>query len=151
MKFIKGKCKVLHLQRNKPRYQHKLGADQLESSCAQKDLSVLVDKKSTISQQFALVAKAANSHLGCISMRVPSKLREVILPLYSALMRSHLEFCVQFWAPGCKRDMERVQQKATKNFKVLKDVSSEERLREQGLFSLKRRRLRVILLMSINT
>ena len=66
MKFSKSKCKVLHLGRNNPMHQYTLWADLLESSSTEKDLGVLVDSKETLSRHCALVAKKANSILGCI-------------------------------------------------------------------------------------
>ena len=73
MKLNNSKCRVLHLGRNNPIHQDRLGVDLLESSSAEKDLGVLVDSKETLSQHCALVAKKANSILGCRKRSVASR------------------------------------------------------------------------------
>ncbi|PKU31903.1 hypothetical protein llap_17791 [Limosa lapponica baueri] len=118
------------------------------SCLVKKDLGVLVDCWLNMSQQCAQVAKAANSILACIRNSLASRTGEVIGLLYLALVRPHLKYCVQFWVPHYRKDMDMeghagvFPEKGNEAGEGSGEKSYEERLRELGLFSLEKRRLR---------
>ncbi|GAB0204782.1 cAMP-dependent protein kinase inhibitor alpha [Grus japonensis] len=106
MKFNKAKCKLLQMALGNPKQKYRLGRECIESSPEEKDLGVLGDKKLNVRRQCVPAAQKTNCILGCIKRGVTSRLRKVILSLYSALVRPHLEYCVQLRGSQYKKDVE---------------------------------------------
>ena len=97
---------------------------------------MLVDERLNMNWQCEILAQKSNCILDYINRSVTSRLREVILSFYSALMRPHLAYCIQFWGPQHKKGMEllkQIQRRATKMIRGLEHLPYEDRLRELGL------------------
>ena len=121
VKFNKAKWKVLHLGWGGLGCEYRLGE--------------------LIEEQPCRGGPESHLYLGCIKRGVANRSREVTVFLCSALVRSDQVYCIQAWGPQHRKDMEllkHTQRKATKMSKGLEHLSYEERLRELGLFSLKK-------------
>ncbi|KAJ7418452.1 hypothetical protein BTVI_29147 [Pitangus sulphuratus] len=144
VKFDEAKCYVLHLGWGNPKNKYRLGREWTGTSSGEKDL-VLVDRKPSMTWQCVLAAQEDNCILGCIKSSTTSRLREVILSLYSALVRPQLEYRIHLLGPQHKKDvgmLEQVQRGTSKLTTGLEHISYEDRIRNMGLFSLEKRRLR---------
>jgi len=117
----------------------------LEHVTQKKDLGVVIDMGGKQTAKYQAAFGKANRVLGCIRRGIIYKSKEVLLTFYRDFMRPHLEYCVQFWSPQFRNDidaMDRVQRRATQLISGLAGLSDEERLKETGFYSPEKRWLR---------
>ena len=145
MAYNVSKCKVLHIGSNNNRTNYSMNGTEIPKVSKEKDLGVTISSDLKPTNHCSDVVKTANKLTGFIGRTFEFKSEKVILTLFNALVRPHLEYCVQFWSPYYRKDiekLERVQRRATKLIPRLRNKPYEERLKELNLFSLEKRRLR---------
>ena len=80
--------------------------------------------------------------MGSIRREVGSRDREVIVPLYSALARPHLEYCIHVWDPQHRKNVEQLDKVQRRATKMIRRRAGAHEGRRRELFSLEKRRLR---------
>jgi len=122
-----------------------MGNTILGTSVKEKDLGVTVSADMTVSEQCGLAASKGNQILGLIRRNITYMENTLIIPLYKAIVRPHLEYCIQAWRPHHTKDidkLERVHRRATKLIPELKYLCYERRLLECRITTLETRILR---------
>ena len=145
MLFNFGKCNCLHTGHGNLIVNYKMGDTVLGTTVNEKDLGVTISADMKVSEQCGIAASKGNQILGLIRRNITYKGKKLIIPLYKAIVRPHLEYCIKAWRPYRKKDidtLERIHRRATKMSPELRDLSYEERLKECGLTTLETRRLR---------
>ena len=145
MNFNTDKCKVLHIGNKNTKAQYTMNGTQLKAVDKERDLGVIISSDLKPSLQCSEAIKKANQIVGFIGRSFEFKSEKIILTLYNSLVRPHLEYCVQFWSPYYRKDidkLERIQRRVTKMIPRLRNKPYEERLKELNLFNLSKRRLR---------
>ncbi|GCC36001.1 hypothetical protein chiPu_0014492 [Chiloscyllium punctatum] len=138
MEFNVDKCEVIHFGRSNRNAKYWANGRILESADEQRDLGVHVHRSLKVASQVDRAVKKAYSVLAFINRGIEFRNQEVMLQLYKALVRLHLEYCVHFWSPHYKKDveaLERVQSRFTRMLPGMEGRSYEERLRALRLFS----------------
>ena len=145
MLFNFGKCKCLHTGPGNTGMNYELGGTILSETVKEKDLGVTMYANMKVSEQCSRIAASkGNQVLGMIRRNITYKEKSLIIPLYKAIVRPHLEYGIQAWSPYLRKDidmLEKIQRRATKLIPGLRDITYEERLKECGLTTLETRRL----------
>ena len=145
MLFNFRKCKCIHIGHGNMDEEYKMGYAVLGRTTQEKDLGVTFSTDMKVSEQCGIAASKGNKILGLIRRTITYKEKQLIVPLYKAIVRPHLEDCIQAWRPYRKKDidkLERIQRRATKIIPELRDLSYESHLLQCGLTTLETRRLR---------
>lgn len=145
MEFNVEKCRVLNVGKTITDANYTLNNNVINKSECERDLGVMVSKDLRPRQQCISARNKANRVLGFISRSVSNRTSKVILKLYLALVRPHLDYAVQFWSPYYRMDinsLENVQRRMTKMIHEVRNLSYENRLKRLNLHSLERRRVR---------
>ena len=142
MLFNFGKCKCLHIGPGNTSMTYEMGGTILSTTVKEKDLGVTMNANMKVSEQCRIAASKGNQVLGMIRRNITYKDKRLIVPLYKAIVRPHLEYCIQAWSPYLRKDidmLEKIQRRATKLIPGLRDLRYEERLKECGLTTLETR------------
>ena len=140
-----GKCKCIHIGHGNMDKEYKMGDAVLGRTTQEKDLGVTFSADMKVSEQCRIPASKGNQIIKLIRRTITYKEKQLIVPLYKAIVRPHLEYCIQAWRPYHKKHidkLERIQQRATKMIPELRDLSCESRLLQCGLTTLETRKLR---------
>ena len=110
---------------------YEMGGTILSKTVKEKDLGVTMNANMKVSEQCRIAASKGNQVLGMIRRNITYKEKSLIVPLYKAIVRPHLEYCIQAWSPYLMKDidmLEKIQRRATKLIPGPRDLSYEERL-----------------------
>ena len=94
-----------------------MGDNVLCITVKEKNLGITISADMKVSEQCGIAASKGNQILGLIRRNITYKEKRLIILLYKAIVRPHLEYCIQVWRPYSKKDidtLERIQRRATK-------------------------------------
>ena len=115
LNFGKCKCIHIHIGYGNMDEEYKMGDAVLGRTTQEKDLGVTFSADMKVSEQSGIAASKGNQILGLIMRTIIYKEKQLIVLLYKATVRPHMEYCIQAWRPYRKKDidkLERLQRRA---------------------------------------
>ena len=94
----------------------------LESSNIEKDSGVMISDDLKCTSHIDYVVLKANRLLGMLHRSIQSKVKAIILPLYTSLVKPHLEFCVQAWSPYYQKDIDKLEKVKRRGVRMITDL-----------------------------
>ena len=143
--FNNSKCKCLYYGRNNPQNPYYLSGETITTCTQEKDLGITFDPDLNFKTHINNITSKANQVLGIIKRNFTFIDKNIFIKLYKALVRPHLGYGQSVWSPYLltyKREIEKVQRRATKLLPNLKNLCYEDRLIQLNLPSLNYRRIR---------
>ena len=149
MHFNSKKCKILHLGSNNPKYVYTMKdgneVRELEETVCEKDLGVNIDPLLDFNKHITTICNKGRALSGMLVRNLTYRYIDIMVPLFKALVRPHLEYANAVWSPYKKKDIKRIEQiqkDFTRKIEGLNGLDYSERLRKLNLPSLEFRRIR---------
>jgi hypothetical protein len=146
MPFNVSKCAVMHIGNKNPNVEYKMKNEILKTEKIVKDLGVYISDDLKTTKHCIEIEKICNRLIGYIKRQFTFKNKEIVITLYNALIRSRLEYAVQFWSPNLNKDikrLEKIQARVTKLIPEIRNLPYEERLIKLDMISLEARRVQL--------
>ena len=109
MLFNFGKCKCLHAGPGNTGVKYEMRGTILIKTVKEKDLGVAMNANMKVSEQYRIAASKGNQVLGMIRRNITYKEKSLIVPLYKAIVRPHVEYCIQAWSPYIRKDKDMLE------------------------------------------
>ena len=111
MLFNFGRCKCLHTGLGNTGMNYEMGGTILSKTVKEKSLGVTMNTNMKVSEQCRVAAYKGNQVLGMIRINITYKDKSLIIYLYKAIFRPHLDYCIQAWSPYIRKDIDMLEKK----------------------------------------
>ena len=110
MLFNFGKCKCLYIGPGNTSMTYQMGGTILSMTVKEKDLGVTMNTNMKVSEQCRIAASKGNQVHGMRRRNITYKDNSLIVPLYKAIGKPHLEYCIQAWSPYIIKSIDMLEQ-----------------------------------------